>query len=115
MLPQAGDAGLKVGLATVYVAGGKKSVFNLTLAKGDATRTLLRPAVRTPRVVLTRTGVSMSALPPKVGIVEITLYTRNKTSPNALLKKNSKAKIGASVLTGGRAVKLSTIVTAQRH
>jgi hypothetical protein len=115
MLPKLADAGTRIGQAAVYVAGGRKAVFNLTLARGDRSATLLRPAARTPRIVLTRTGVSISGLPPKVGIVEVTLYTRDKTSPDALLKKKSKARIGATVRTGGKSVKLSAIVTAQRH
>ncbi|HKP89788.1 MAG TPA: hypothetical protein VJT75_07395, partial [Thermoleophilaceae bacterium] len=115
MLPKLTDAGTKVGQAQLYVAGGRKPVFGLTLAKGDRTATLLRPSALAPRVVLTRTGVSLTGLPAKVGILEVTLYTRDRTSPDALLKKRQKATIGATAVVAGKPVKMTTVVSAQRH
>ena len=89
MLPKAADAKYKTGRIRVVRAGGKQVVYILHFPKTKGS-TLLTGA-GTPRVRLTRTGVIASGLPAHVGIVELTLYTRNKTSPKALLKKGKKA------------------------
>jgi hypothetical protein len=116
MLPSMKDAGKRpVGVATIYLAGGRKVPFNLKLLKGDRSATLLKAAANAPRIQLTRKGVVVSGLPAKVGILEITLYTQDKTNPGALLPKRTKAKVGATVLENGKSVRLSTTITAQRH
>ena len=117
MLPKLTDAGTRpIGLAQIYLAGGAKVPFDLMLAKGDRTQTLLKPAFSAPRILLTKTGVVVSKLPPKVGIVEITLFTRDKTNPGALLAKGRKATLRATVKPAvGKAVKLTATVVAQRH
>jgi hypothetical protein len=60
--------------------------------------------------------VVVKRLPSKVGILEITLFTQDRTSPKALLKKGRKAKLSAAVKpAGGRWATLKTTVKAQRH
>jgi hypothetical protein len=116
MLPSMKDAGTRpVGSVLIYLAGGRKVPFNLKLAKGDRSGTLLRAAANVPLIQLTRKGLVVSRLPAKVGIVEITLYTQDRTNPNALLPKRRKAKIGATVVENGRSFRLQTTIAAQRH
>ena len=113
MLPSLKDVG-KIGTLSVYLPG-RRTPFELKLAKGDRTATLLRPNARRPRVVLTKKGVIVTGLPKRVGIVEITLYTRDKTKPDAFLPKRRKVKIAATVVERGKSVRLKSIITAQRH
>jgi hypothetical protein len=96
MLPKAADARkASIGTALAYVAGGRK--------------------VTVP-FALTKTGVRLTGLPAGAGVVELTLYTRDATSPKALLAKGKKAKLGALVQPAtGRAAKLTTVIRAQRH
>src|SRR5207249_6599910 len=67
MLPSVKDAGKRpVGMATIYLAGGRKVPFNLKLLKGDGSATLLKAAANVPQIQLTRNGVVVSRLPAKV-------------------------------------------------
>jgi hypothetical protein len=117
MLPKLTDAGKgAVGSVVLYLAGGAKTNLNLAIRKGDKTGTLFASAVGSPRIQLTKRGVTVSGLPAKVGVIEITLFTRNATSPKALLQKGQKAKLAALVTPVGKpAVKLNTVIAAQRH
>jgi hypothetical protein len=116
MLPSMKDAGSRaVGSVLMYMPRGKKVRYDLKLAKGDATATLLRAAATRPLVKLTKTGFTVGSLPANVGIVEITLYTQDKTKPGALLPKNTTAKLGAKVVEHGKSFKLATTIKAQRH
>jgi hypothetical protein len=86
------------------------------LRKGDSTRTLLRAATKAPRIRLTKTGVVVDKLPAKVGILELTLFTRKKTNPGALLQKGRKARLRATVKPWrGKTVKLTTTIVSQLH
>jgi hypothetical protein len=113
MLPSLKDVG-KIGTLSIYLPG-RRTPFELRLAKGDRSATLLRPTARRPRVVLTKKRVIVTGLPKRVGIVELTLYTRDKTKPDAFLPKRRKVKIAAMVVEGGKTVRLKSIITAQRH
>jgi hypothetical protein len=117
MLPSPKDAGKHaIGQAKIYLAGRRRPVsFDLKLKKGDRSATVLRAAPSVPRIVLTKKGLKVSGLPARVGILEVTLYTRDKTSPKALLQKRRKAKLAATVKEGGKSVRLRTTIRAQRH
>ncbi|MEA2309270.1 MAG: large repetitive protein, partial [Thermoleophilaceae bacterium] len=116
MLPSRKDAGKRtIGIAQIYLARGVRKRFELRLRKGDVSATLLKAAVGAPKIVLTKTGAVVTGLPAKAGVVELTLFTRDKTSPKALLAKRRKAKIGATVRVAGKSVRLKTIIKAQRH
>jgi hypothetical protein len=115
MLPKAKDAGHAIGHVRIFLAGGKKISFTLRLAKGDRSKTLLRAASDAPQIALAKRGLTVKDLPRRVGIVEITLYTRNRTSPRALLRKRTRARLGATVTEKGRSFRLKTVVRAQRH
>jgi hypothetical protein len=114
MLPSVRDAGKRaIGLVQLYLAKGGKKRFELRLRKGSTT--LLKASAGAPKIVLTKTGAVVTALPKKVGVLELTLFTRDKTSPKALLHKRQKAKVAATTLVAGRSVRLKTIIRAQRH
>jgi hypothetical protein len=116
MLPKLKDAGKHaIGQARLFLAGGAKVPFNLILSKGDKTATLLLPASNSPRIQLTKSGLVVSGLPAKVGILEVTLFTLDKTSPNALLSPRKKARLSATVTVNRKLVRLTTIIVAQRH
>jgi hypothetical protein len=117
MLPSLKDAGKHaIGQTKIYIAGRRRPVsFDLKLRKGDRSATVLRPASNVPSVVLTKHGLTVTGLPARVGILEVTLYTRDKTSPKALLQKRHKAKLAATVEEGGKSVRLTTTIRAQRH
>jgi hypothetical protein len=116
MLPKMADAGKRaIGSARIYLGGGRQLRFDLKLKKGDRTGKLARAAAGRPRIALKKGGLEVKGLPAKTGILELTLYTRDKTSPHALLKKRTKRRIRATVATGRKAAKLTTLVVAQRH
>jgi hypothetical protein len=112
MLPSLRDKGT-VGRVGLVLGTGAKVPFKLRLAAGS--KTLLKPAANTPKIVLGKKGVTVTGLPKRVGILELTLLTRNKTSPKALLGKRQKAKLGATVVEGGKSARLATVIRAQRH
>src|SRR5207248_8575778 len=109
------DCKALIVLAKLYLPSGSKHQLELRIAKGDQSGTLLRPAAKAPRIRLTKKGLVITRLPAKVGIVEITLYTRDKTSPRALLLKRQGAKVRAVVTEKGKSVRLKTVVRSQRH
>jgi hypothetical protein len=115
LLPQLKDAGRRaIGQARLALAGGRKVLFGLVLKKGDKTSTLLSAAAKAPIVRLTRTGISVDKLPAKVGILELTLYTQNKTNPKALLQKGHKAHLFATAKPWlGKPAKLGAWIYSQ--
>jgi predicted actin-binding protein len=116
MLPKRKDAGNhRIGRAKLYLAGGARPQYDLRLAKGDHSGTLLKAASKAPQIRLTKKGLVITRLPAKVGIIEITLYTRDRTSPRALLLKRQSAKVKAVVKEQGKSFRLTTTILSQRH
>ncbi|HEX8053437.1 MAG TPA: hypothetical protein VF517_10630 [Thermoleophilaceae bacterium] len=96
MLPQRGDAGRVAGRITVYRKGAKSRTWTVrvTRAGGLATR-----GASAPRLALGRGTLRVSGLPAGAVSVKLTLYTRNATSPKALVKPGHAARLDASLRT----------------
>jgi hypothetical protein len=112
-LPKPKDIGKDIGRVRIFLAGGAKLPFQLKMTKGDKSGTVLKAASKTPQVQLTKQGAVVSQLPPQVGIVELTLYTQNKTSPKALLKKGKKARLAATIQQAAGAIRLSAMLVGR--
>jgi hypothetical protein len=105
MLPKSRDAGKGIGSVRVFLKGGERRPYKLTMSKAKGG--VLLDGEGRPRVELVPGGAVVSNLPAGVGIVELTLYTQKATSPRALLTRGRKASLSAFTAIGGQSVKLT--------
>ncbi|HEX8066223.1 MAG TPA: hypothetical protein VF520_06835 [Thermoleophilaceae bacterium] len=105
MLPKPADAGKGIGRVRIFLKGGQRKPYTLSLSKAKGN--VLLDGDGKPRVELTKGGAIVKGLPADVGIVELTLYTQNKTSPRALVKRGRQAKLAAAMTSGGQSVRLA--------
>jgi hypothetical protein len=100
MLPQRGDAGRVAGRIAVYRPGAKPRTWTLTVTRAGG---LAAREATGPRLALATGSLRVSALPANTASVKLTLYTRDATSPRALVKPGRTATLAASLrTTGGR-------------
>jgi hypothetical protein len=94
MLPKRRDARRAVGRVTVYPAGGRARTWRLTYPRSGG---VLVSGRKAPRVELAGGGLQLTGLPAGVRLVKLTLYTRDGTSPKALVTKGRSVELGAAV------------------
>ncbi|HEX8742294.1 MAG TPA: hypothetical protein VF712_04090 [Thermoleophilaceae bacterium] len=94
--PRRGDAGRAVGRLTAYPGGGRARTWVLRMPRSGG---LLLSRRGAPRVALVDGGVRVTGLPAGVALAKLTLYTRDATSPGALLTKGRTAELSATART----------------
>jgi hypothetical protein len=96
MLPKRGDAGRAVGRLTVYPQGSGSRTWVLRQPmKGG----VLLAKRGLPRVEVAAGGVRVTAVPKGIRLVKLTLYTRDATSPKALVGSGRSARLAAAART----------------
>jgi hypothetical protein len=101
MLPQRADAGRVAGRLTVYPRGGKAVTWKLRATRSGS---LVATAGTGPRLRLGRGSLRVTALPAGARTVKLTLYTRDRTSPRALLTPGATANLAAWLRTSAGAL-----------
>ncbi|MBV9214511.1 MAG: hypothetical protein JOZ25_12800 [Actinobacteria bacterium] len=97
-----------IGRLRVWTAGGGKRTYILRFPKANGSKVVLAASAGGPSVQLTAKGATVTGLPAKVGIVELNLYTRTKTRPNAYLVAGQSMKLGATMTTSHGRRRLTT-------
>jgi hypothetical protein len=101
MLPKRRDARRAVGRLTIYPPGGRARTWTLTYPRSGG---VLLSGRRVPKLELASGGLKLSGIPAGVRLVKLTLYTRDATSPKALVAKGRSVDLSAAVRTTEGAV-----------